>query len=49
MYSRINIPGVLIETGFITNSSDLYLLKNEKYQQKLAKTISKGVINYFNN
>ena len=37
MYSRINIPGILIETGFITNDSDRYLLKNKDYQLKLAK------------
>lgn len=49
MYSRINVPGILIETGFITNSSDLYLLKNPNYQQKLAQNISQGIINYFNN
>lgn len=49
MYHQIKVPGVLIETGFITNDSDRYLLKQEEYQNKLVKLIVNGVKNYFNN
>lgn len=41
-----NIPGVLIEVGFMTNVDDRKLLKNEKYQRRIAKAISKGVEEY---
>ncbi|MBE6150080.1 MAG: N-acetylmuramoyl-L-alanine amidase CwlD [Firmicutes bacterium] len=49
LYRRINIPGVLIEAGFLTNSSDRYLLKSEEYQKKFAKITTLGVIKYFKN
>lgn len=40
------VPGVLIETGFITNSADLALLKSERYRQYVADTISAGITKY---
>lgn len=49
MYRKITIPGILIETGFLTNEEDLKLLTNDKYQDQLALSIAKGIINYFNN
>ncbi len=47
LYSRVNIPGVLIEAGFISNDNERYLLKQTEYQQKVSKTIVKGIVNYF--
>lgn len=47
MYKRIEVPGVLIEAGFITNSNERYLLKQENYQEKIAYSIQKGIIKYF--
>lgn len=47
MYKQIKTTGILIEAGFISNSSDLYLLKQDEYQQKLASLITEGVINYY--
>lgn len=47
MYKRIEVPGALLEVGFITNPNERYLLKTEKYQEKIAKTITEGVIHYF--
>lgn len=47
LYSRVNIPGVLIEVGFISNDNERYLLKQEDYQQKVSKVIVKGIVNYF--
>lgn len=49
MYRRINIRGVLIEAGFITNLNDRYLLTTGKYQKKFSKTTVEGIINYFEN
>jgi N-acetylmuramoyl-L-alanine amidase len=49
LYRKINIPGVLIETGFITNANDRYLLKDKNYQKKFSKSTVKGIINYFKN
>lgn len=47
MYKQIRKTGILIEAGFITNPSDLYLLKQEEYQNKLASLITDGVIEYY--
>ena len=47
MYHKINVPGILIESGFITNSNDRYKLKDSNYQAILARNIVLGVINYF--
>lgn len=47
MYKRIKPPGVLIEAGFISNASDNYILRDKEYQKKLARLISKGIIEYF--
>lgn len=47
MYKRINIPGVLIEAGFISNDNERYLLKTNDYQKKVAEVITNGIIKYF--
>jgi len=47
MYSKLNIPGVLIECGFLSNYHEKELLKTSEYQEKLAKIITKGIINYY--
>ncbi len=47
MYKQITVPGILIELGFISNKDDLYLLKQNQYQEKLAQIITKGIENYF--
>lgn len=44
MYDKINIPGILIECGFLSNASEREKLQTEEYQQKLAEYISKGII-----
>ncbi len=48
MYTNIKVPGVLIELGFITNYQDRKKLNDEKYQNILVTSISKGLIKYFN-
>ena len=47
MYQYLKIPGVLVECGFISNTFERKKLQDESYQQLLATTITKGVINYF--
>lgn len=49
LYRKINIPGVLIETGFITNSNDRNLLSKKSYQKKFSKSTINGIIKYFKN
>lgn len=49
MYNNIKIPGVLIEVGFLSNSSDRYKLVNEEYSNRFSITIVNSIIEYFNN
>ena len=48
LQKRIKVPGVLVELGFLSNSNERYLLKQQNYQEKLALTITNGIIKYFN-
>lgn len=47
MYSKLSIPGVLIECGFLSNYKEKELLKTPEYQQKIAKIITDGIIEYY--
>ncbi|HDX9577383.1 TPA: N-acetylmuramoyl-L-alanine amidase CwlD [Bacillus pseudomycoides] len=40
-------PGALVEAGFLSNVNERYLLNSEKYQQKVAAAIYRGVLRYF--
>ncbi|MBS4760447.1 MAG: N-acetylmuramoyl-L-alanine amidase [Clostridium sp.] len=42
-----NIPGVLVETGYLTNQKDRDFLINEENQLKLAKEIAGGIIDFW--
>lgn len=44
---RVNRPGVLLEVGFLSNSSERSLLINETYQNKLVNVIKSGIYKYF--
>ncbi|MBR2786093.1 MAG: N-acetylmuramoyl-L-alanine amidase [Clostridia bacterium] len=44
---RVNRPGVLLEVGFLSNSSERALLISEEYQELLARVIESGVVRYF--
>lgn len=46
MYKSITTPGVLIETGYLSNPTERRLLQSSSYQKELAKSITKGVKNY---
>lgn len=41
-----NIPGVILETGFITNDLEKELLQKKDYQAALAKAVADGIENY---
>lgn len=47
MYKKLNVSGLLIECGFLSNKSERELLQTDKYQQLVAKSIVEGIINYF--
>lgn len=46
LHNRIEIPGVLVEAGFLSNPNERYLLKTDDYQYKLAKSIKEGIVKY---
>lgn len=41
------IPGIIVETGFLTNSTDIMLLQKSEYQEYLSEAIYKGIVDYF--
>lgn len=42
-----DIPSILVETGFISNRYEERLLSSNRYQQKLANSIIRGIKQYF--
>lgn len=48
LQKRIKVPGILIEVGFLSNSNDRYLLRQDSYQNKIVNSISNGIIYYLN-
>ena len=47
MYEKLNVKGVLIECGFISNPKERKDLLTEEYQIKFAKLIANGIIKYY--
>jgi len=47
MYDKLQIPGVLIECGFLSNYNELKLLTDSNYQLKIANVIKEGIIKYY--
>ncbi|KNY30023.1 N-acetylmuramoyl-L-alanine amidase family protein [Pseudobacteroides cellulosolvens] len=45
--NNANIPGVIVETAFISNDYDRSLLKTDEFKDELAKAIAMGVENYY--
>jgi N-acetylmuramoyl-L-alanine amidase len=39
-----NMPASLVETGFLTNDSDLKKLKNEEFRQKVAEVLCNAIV-----
>ncbi len=46
LMKHIEIPGVLLECGFLSNPEELQNLKNETYQKRLALVAAVSVTNY---
>lgn len=42
-----DIPSVLVETGFLSNTKEERLLRDPAYQQRLANALSAGIRRYF--
>jgi len=42
----VRMPGVLIETGFLSNREEEQMLKNGYYRQKIAESIADGIGDY---
>lgn len=49
MYSKIKVPGVLIEAGFISNDNDNYKIRQPEYQDTLINNITTGIEKYLTN
>ncbi|MDX8367531.1 N-acetylmuramoyl-L-alanine amidase CwlD [Cytobacillus sp. IB215665] len=49
LLKNANIPGSLVEVGFLSNSAERNLLSDDTYQETLAFSIYKGIIRYFSN
>lgn len=47
LYRRVKIPGVLVEVGFLSNPNERYNLNHDNYQKLVAKSIAKGIEEYF--
>lgn len=47
MYKKLDIPGILIECGFMSNTKERSLLVTDKYQIKIVKSIIDGLIKYY--
>ena len=46
LMKHIEVPGVLVECGFLTNPEELQNLKSEDYQKRLAVTIAVTITNH---
>ena len=48
LLNEVEIPTVLVECGFLSNSDEEELLQDRLYQEKIAWSIYIGIMNYFN-
>lgn len=45
--NECKLPSLLIECGFLSNDEERIKLNNEKYQEKIARAIVDGIVEYF--
>ena len=45
--NKASLPGVLIETGYLTNPHEAALLANDSYQQKMVEHIARALAYHF--
>ena len=43
---NLNMPGVLIEMGFLSNDAEERKLATPLYQEQIARAVAVGIINY---
>ena len=48
LLKNVNIPSVIVECGFLSNSKEEKLLSDTEYQSKIAFAIYTGILEYFN-
>ncbi len=41
-----HIPSVIVECGFLSNKQDLTMLKDDEFQNKMAFSIAKGILDF---
>lgn len=46
LLKHAEIPGALVEIGFLSNETERELLKQEDYQQKMAASIYEGILRF---
>ncbi|WP_458025521.1 N-acetylmuramoyl-L-alanine amidase CwlD [Pseudalkalibacillus sp. Hm43] len=49
MVRKAEVPGALVEVGFLSNPNERELLKTQLYQTKLAASIYQGIMRYYTN
>jgi N-acetylmuramoyl-L-alanine amidase len=42
-----DLPSMLVETAYISNPAEEQNLRSSAYQQRLARAIESGIVNYF--
>jgi N-acetylmuramoyl-L-alanine amidase len=47
LLKHAKVPGALVEVGFLSNPEESQMLGDEKYQDKLAASIYRGIIRYY--
>ena len=47
MYEKLNVKGVLIECGFLSNTKERTNLLKEDYQKKFVKIVARSIIKYY--
>ncbi|MEC1178160.1 N-acetylmuramoyl-L-alanine amidase [Metasolibacillus meyeri] len=47
LLKKVQVPAVLVETGFLSNDEERALLADEGYQEKMALAIARGIENYY--
>lgn len=46
LLKHAEVPGALVEIGFLSNEEELQLLKDENYQEQMAASIYEGILRY---
>ncbi len=47
LLKKTQVPGALVEVGFLSNPRERELLRDEGYQEKMAASIYKGILRYY--